>query len=476
MVHTLFKASRQFKNFREIELNLVLLDQPSQLPTSFVDRMSRLLGAEWVAFESSLRNPSPVSVRLNPNKIAPTLNGGVIPWCEHGLYLLERPVFTLDPHLHAGAYYVQEASSMFLEQALRTSVDLTKPLRVLDACAAPGGKSTHLLSLINHESLLVSNEVIRSRASILAENIQKWGKPNVVVTNSDPEHIGRLAGFFDVIVVDAPCSGEGLFRKDAAAIAEWSDENANLCTLRQRRILSELWPALKEDGILIYCTCTFNPNENEENLSWFADQVDAEFLSVPCSFEGPVKRVADRAIGYQFYPHRVTGEGFFLSVIRKRSKTEIAKSRKPITEKPSKLKVDWLVGDFTFYQFEDLLVAVPSAVAEDIQRITTTLNPVIRGVSVATVMRNKLIPEHALGLSTALVEGAFPVEELSKSEALTYLAKDTLVPKTDERGFALMSFEGNKLGFVNRLGNRINNLYPSSWRIRMDVRGASSSS
>lgn len=365
---------------------------------------------------------------------------------------------------------------MFLEQAWHAIADPSKPLRVLDACAAPGGKSTHLLSLLNEQSLLVTNEVIRSRANILAENIQKWGKSNVVVTNSDPEVIGRLTGYFDVILVDAPCSGEGLFRKDPEATTEWSEENAHLCTLRQRRILTDLWPALKEGGSLIYCTCTYNPEENERNLQWLAEQVDASFVEVPIPFPGVVRKEVGRAWGYQFYPHRIQGEGFFLSIARKQSSEGSFKHRKNGGERPSKQKLDWLRGEFTFYEYNDLLIAIPSLFVADVELISSALNPVLRGVSVATLMRNKPIPEHGLALSTALLPDVFPVEVLTKDEALAYLAKDTLAPKSQDRGFALVSFEGNRLGFVNRLGNRLNNLYPSSWRIRMDVRGASSNS
>ncbi len=186
--------------------------------------MQQMLGQSWPAFRGVHTQPSPVSLRINPARTFALASSAAIPWTQYGYYLQERPVFTLDPALHAGAYYVQEASSMFLEQAVRQHVPTDEPVRVLDLCAAPGGKSTHLASLLNAESLLVSNEVIRSRASILAENIQKWGSNNVVVTNNDPEDFTKLSGFFDVIVVDAPCSGEGLFRKDAGAMTEWSED------------------------------------------------------------------------------------------------------------------------------------------------------------------------------------------------------------------------------------------------------------
>lgn len=417
--------------------------------------MKKSLGQEFQNFKESLGKAGVISVRINTAKHN-SLHGEPVPWCSTGLYLPERPQFTLDPNFHAGAYYVQEASSMFLEQAVKASVDLSKTLRVLDLCAAPGGKSTHLLQLLSNESLLVSNEVIRSRASILSENIQKWGKPNVVVTNNDPKDFASLNGFFDMIVIDAPCSGEGLFRKDPAAMEEWSEDNVNLCALRQRRILGDAWPSLKEDGVLIYCTCTYNEAENEDNLVWLSQQKDVEFIDIPL-FPG-----IQKTLGYRFMPHQVNGEGFFISAMRKRSKEQTARLR-PLSLKASRLNPGWLKGDFKYYELNDLLIAVTSNDIPD-------LNIVTRGVAVATIMRNKLVPEHSLALSVDLDKDAFPAIDLDKGEALKYLAKETMAATDTERGFALVRYDGNNLGFVNRLGNRINNLYPANWRIRMSIK------
>jgi 16S rRNA C967 or C1407 C5-methylase (RsmB/RsmF family)/NOL1/NOP2/fmu family ribosome biogenesis protein len=412
------------------------------------------LRGDFESFARALAAEAVVSVRINAFKNS-NLKGQPIPWCASGMYLPERPVFTLDPDFHAGAYYVQEASSMFLEQAIKSSVDLSKPLRVLDLCAAPGGKSTHLLQLINNESLLVSNEVIRARAMILSENIQKWGNANVIVTNNDPKDFTALSGYFDLIVVDAPCSGEGLFRKDEAAIEEWSQENVNLCALRQRRILSDVWPSLKENGVLIYCTCTYNEAENEDNLKWLSEQKDVELIDLPL-FPG-----IEKTTGYRFMPHKVKGEGFFIAAVRKRSKEQAIRLR-PGNLKSSKLDPGWLRGDFRYYELNDLLIAV--SIEE-----TLPLNIITRGVAVASVTKNKLVPEHALALSKDLNTDAFPAIDLEKKEALKYLSKETIAARDTERGFALMRYDGNNLGFVNRLGNRINNLYPLNWRIRMKI-------
>ncbi|HEX8060200.1 MAG TPA: RsmB/NOP family class I SAM-dependent RNA methyltransferase, partial [Cyclobacteriaceae bacterium] len=315
----------------------------SKIPEAFERRMT--LRGDFIEFKKALSEEPVSSIRINRLK-KPNLAGEHVSWCSTGIYLPERPVFTLDPNFHAGAYYVQEASSMFLEQAVKSSVDLSKPLRVLDLCAAPGGKSTHLLQLISNESLLVSNEVIRSRAMILSENIQKWGKSNVIVTNNDPKDFTELNGYFDLIVVDAPCSGEGLFRKDEDAMQEWSDENVNLCSLRQRRILADVWPALKENGVLIYCTCTYNEAENENNLKWLSEQKDIELIDLP-HFPG-----VEKTTGYRFMPHKVKGEGFFIAAVRKKSQERSIRLR-PGNLKASKLNPGWLTGDFKYYEIND---------------------------------------------------------------------------------------------------------------------------
>jgi len=236
-----------------------------QLPGEFLDSLIGVKGFGKEAFEKVHATGEQVtSIRINSSKpVTKLANQSInqltkIPWSEFGYYLKQRPSFTFDPLFHAGCYYVQEASSMFLEQALKQTVDLSRPLKVLDLCAAPGGKSTHIQSLISGESLLVSNEVIRSRANILKSNIIKWGCNNVVVTNNDPRDFLQLENYFDVIVVDAPCSGSGLFRRDEDAMKEWSPDNVALCSQRQQRILADVWPALKKNGVLIYYTCSYS--------------------------------------------------------------------------------------------------------------------------------------------------------------------------------------------------------------------------
>jgi 16S rRNA C967 or C1407 C5-methylase (RsmB/RsmF family)/NOL1/NOP2/fmu family ribosome biogenesis protein len=445
----------------------------SSLPKEFADALRSKLGDSFAQFEQSLQQPSPVSVRLNPHKSC-TIDGEPVAWSMFGKYLRERPVFTLDPALHAGAYYVQEASSMFLEQAIVQSVDVTKPIRVLDLCAAPGGKSTHILSLLNEESVLISNEVIRSRASILSENIQKWGHQNVVVTNNDPEDFSKLEGYFDVIVVDAPCSGEGLFRKDADAMREWSAANVDLCSKRQRRILADIWPALKADGVLIYSTCTYNEHENEGNLQWLQQQSDVEAIHLNLDKAWGIEKVqAGRLEGYRCFPHQVKGEGFFLSVIRKKNSQEELRIRsKKILQVPPR-KIEEQLNEWTFkktngfFSWHETIFAIPQIQLEHVEFMAQYLKIVQAGTPFATAKHEKLIPDHGAALSIELNKEHFHQIEVSLEDALHYLRKEPIQQGSSPKGFALVTYQHLPLGWVNVLDNRSNNLYPKEWRIRM---------
>ena len=449
----------------------------TQLPENFEAAMNQKLGNEAKIFFDSLESPSPTSIRLNPRKRLTHVNNKPVPWASFGRYLERRPTFTLDPHLHAGDFYVQEASSMFLEQAIRQSIDTTISVNALDLCAAPGGKSTHILSLLSEDSLLVSNEVIRSRGSILSENIQKWGYPNCIATNSDPEHFQRLAGFFDLVVVDAPCSGEGLFRKDPSAMEEWSTENVQLCSSRQKRILSDVWPSLKTDGILIYCTCTYNEFENEQNLAWLSTEKNIEFMPLTVTKEWNIEEVkVGTAIGYRFYPHRVDGEGFFISVIRKKdpvierrilSKNKLAQTSKKAIEKIS----SWINNpqQFKFFDHENVTRIFAAEKFSELELISQNLKIINAGTRVCEMKHDKAIPEHALALSTALNQDAFNIISVDLENAIRFLRKDNFQIDESTKGYCLISYEGSPLGFINNLGNRFNSLYPVEWRIRMQA-------
>lgn len=443
------------------------------LPKAFEASLQSTLGAAFPDFINSLKQAAPVSIRINPNKKSKSTEEK-IPWTDSGYYLKERPVFTLDPSFHAGSYYVQEASSMFLEQAFKQAVDHNKPLRVLDISAAPGGKSTHLLSLLNSESLLVSNEVIRSRASILAENIQKWGHSNVIVTNNDPEDFTKLEGFFDVIVVDAPCSGEGLFRKDPDAIKEWSPENVELCAKRQRRILADLWPALKENGTLIYSTCTYNRLENEENIKWLNENHSFESIKLNVNPEWDIEVVEEKNVyGYHFYPHKVKGEGFFLTALRKTEPQNEAhfKIRKGLNAPPKKILEQlesWTtLKSPAFFTWNEVVYAVPNSIKKETEILLDHLKFVQAGTALAILKHDKLIPEHAAALAINLNKENFLQLEVSEQDALRYLRKEPVEVNGTPKGYTLITYKGLPLGWANVLDNRMNNLYPKEWRIRM---------
>ncbi|WP_101442782.1 methyltransferase RsmF C-terminal domain-like protein [Pontibacter ramchanderi] len=451
-----------------------------ELPHSFVARMKGQLGADYTRFEAALQQPAPVSIRLNRTKLQGKPDLPRVPWTETGFYLPERPQFTLDPRLHAGAYYVQEASSMFLEQALRQHADLSQSLRVLDLCGAPGGKSTHIASLISPDSLLVANEVIRSRAGILAENITKWGSGNAVVTNNDPRDFGRLPEFFDVMVVDAPCSGEGMFRKDPQAVQEWSDENVNLCAQRQQRILMDVWDALKPGGLLIYSTCTWNLAENEQNIAWLAEQENAQPLALTLDPDWGVENTTLGSVsGYRFYPHQVQGEGFFLSVIRKAGEYEepqrsSKKKKHKLThagKKEQALVNNWLLEPdrFAWVQYGEVISAIPENLFEEVDQLYQNLYVIYAGTEIAEVNGKKLKPLQPLALSRYLNKEAFRTEDLDLESALRYLRKEDIGVSGNSNDWMLLQFNDLPLGWAKQVGNRLNNYYPKEWRIRMEL-------
>lgn len=428
----------------------------------------------------ALQQAPPISIRVNKHKASAADTLVPVPWAEAGYYLPERPLFTLDPAIHAGAYYVQEASSMFVEQALRQAVNLEQPLQALDLCGAPGGKSTHLASMISANSLLVSNEVIRSRASILAENVAKWGSGNVMVTSNDPRDFGRLPEFFDLMVVDAPCSGEGMFRKDPQAVEEWSEENVKLCAQRQQRILMDVWDALKPGGILVYSTCTWNEQENEENIAWLAQQEGTESLKLQLQPEwGVVPTQLHGVEGYRFYPHRVQGEGFFMAVVRKAGEEDIGhgKSKKkkykltPAGKKEKAQVEDWLLEPdrHTFVQHGEVISALPESLFEAANEIYQNLYVLYAGIELAEIKGKKLKPLQGLALSQQLNKAAFKVADLDLEQALRYLRKEDINLGTNGNDWLLMQYNGLPLGWAKQIGNRLNNYYPKEWRIRMEL-------
>ena len=440
----------------------------------FVERLKvQLCDEQTMEMIDALSAESVTSIRYNPIKTG-NLNfkGKPVPWWPGGLYLDKRPLFTLDPHLHAGAYYVQEASSMFLGEAVRQVRPEGQFLKVLDLCGAPGGKATQLSSILGDEGLLIANEVIRSRAKILAENITKWGTGNVIVTNNDPVDFSRLPGWFDMVIVDAPCSGEGMFRNSIAR-QEWSPSNAELCSSRQRRILKDIWPAISNNGIMIYSTCTFNPEENEKNLAWLASGENCESVRLNISDEWGIMEIIHKGIyGYAFYPGRIAGDGFFISVMRKQEpqsgKRRIRPYRLPVLSlSDSKVANDWSsFGKERLFTHKDRIIG-SAAVNEVVYHVISNLSIVKPGTVIAIKKGNDYLPDHELALSVKMKPDAINTIQLDYNDAISYLRKDNLRIDSGLPGWILISFESSILGFAKNLVNRLNNYYPTEWRIRM---------
>ena len=379
----------------------------AKLPAAFTEKTRQLMGEErFERYLQSFEEDAPVSIRLNPMKAADmeVIDGECVPWCQEGYYLPKRPNFTMDPLLHAGCYYVQEASSMFITHVLRQYVKI--PVNMLDMCAAPGGKSTAAIATLPAGSTLCANEPIHQRANILKENITKWGYPDCTVTNLYPRDVRKSKAHYDVILCDVPCSGEGMFRKDEATIREWSPQNVEKCWQLQREIVSEAWKCLNDGGLFIYSTCTFNTKENEENVRWIMQELDAQILPVEIQPEwnitGSLLEGFNEPV-YRFIPGITRGEGLFLCVLKKRGKRN-----------------DYRQND----------------------KALTILSPLTSHLSPLRV-------------------------ELSYQQAIAYLRGEALVlPEDTPRGIVEVSFMGYPLGQMKNIGTRANNLYPKEWRIR----------
>lgn len=469
----------------------------NSLPTELIQSLQKMKGFNEEAFNEVHQSGAQItSIRLNPfklseSKIPPLGGGGAVPWSSHGYYLSARPSFTLDPLFHAGAYYVQEASSMFLEEVFKQTVDVTKPLKVLDLCAAPGGKSTLIQSIIPADSLLVSNEVIKTRVNILAENITKWGAANVIVTNNDPKDFQRLPNYFDAIVVDAPCSGSGLFRKDPNAIHEWSKNNVALCAYRQQRILADIIPSLKDGGILIYSTCSYSKAEDESIADWLVEQfaVDSLQLAVDASW-GIVETVSEKSgsFGYRFYPDKVKGEGFFIAAFRKSESVESIAEGKSHSSAPDFIGTGTLrnknknkptftsteieavkpflvnADNYFYIKQHEEIIAMPVYNENNLAIIQSCLYIKKAGVRLGTIIRNELIPAHDLAVSS-IINAAIPKAEVDKETALQYLRKVDIAIESAVKGWVLLTHQGLSIGWIKIMPNRTNNYYPAAWRI-----------
>lgn len=408
------------------------------LPEEFTEYTRKLFGEErWQKFLESFSEARPVSVRLNPHKpTTPEILEHAVPvdWCRNAYYLTERPDFTLDPLIHAGCYYVQEAGSMFLDEVVRqlTEQGFEVGETVLDLCAAPGGKSCLLRGILPDTCRLYTNEPDHRRANILMENMQKQGHPKVTVTNGYAKDYQKAKLNFNLIVTDVPCSGEGMFRKDEGAISEWSIKNVMKCQQLQRSIIEDIWPCLNEGGILIYSTCTFNTRENEENVSWICSELGAEIVTIQTKQEwgitGSLLKEFDGSV-YRFIPGVTKTEGLFMCILRKTS------------------------GD------------VVSG-----KENTKVLRILCDGIYPGTQKGKSLIPDHAEALLSNLEKGKYPEAEVDRDTALRYLRRESIVlDESVPMGYVIITHQNQRLGFVKNLGNRANNLYPQEWKIRKEI-------
>ena len=450
-----------------------------ELPVAFTERMRKQLGAEdaerlFVALDSV----SPVAVRLNPAKCGEEgvwSEGEAIAWSRNGRKLQERPSFTLDTSFHAGAYYVQEAASQFIDHII--SGEALQGKRVLDMCAAPGGKTTIYSTAVGEDGLVVANEYVRSRANILADNVRKWGMGNVLVTNNAPEHLAQFEGWFDMVAVDAPCSGEGMFRKEEVAREDWSEEAVKMCAARQISIVREAWQSLKEGGLFIYSTCTFNEDEDEGVLRAFIEELGDVFApSQRVEIDekwGIVRGEIGAFQTFRFFPHKSDSEGLFVAVARKAEPTQqrTPKARKRVMQEVDKSArkelAKWLrePDKYTFAEVADTIYAYRTEQFKAVQALSEGLTAIYSGVAMGQVFKGKLKPDWALSQFVGLQREAVTTEELDEARALDYLRKRDIAVGDMAEGINLLTHKGRALGFAKRVGARCNNLYPNSLKI-----------
>ena len=455
-----------------------------QLPERFVERMRQELGeAEATALCEALATEPSTAIRLNTPKMpCSPFKAEAVPWSADGYTLPERPAFTLDPAFHAGAYYVQEASSQFAGYILSQAVGgraQCEGLRVLDVCAAPGGKSTHYASLVGEHGLVVANEINRSRAAVLADNARKWGLGNMVVTCNDSAHLGDYEEWFDVVAIDAPCSGEGMFRKSEEACEQWSEANVKMCAERQWEIVKNVFDTLRPGGVLIYSTCTFNRDEDEALVQRICDEwgeaiESAQEVEVADEWGAVVGRVGAFQT-FRFFPHRVKGEGMFMAVARKTgvpmSRRRMPKARREViaaVEKRSEQELSHWVKEpkrMRFFSAGDTIYACWAEHYDEIKALSSRLAVIYSGVALGQIFKGKLKPDGALAFYVGLNRDAVATAELSLDEALQFLRKQDMSAEPFVEGVNMVLYKGLPLGFVKRVGGRINNMYPASLRI-----------
>lgn len=442
-------------------------------PADFAAIMQQQLGEDWTDFVAAFAQKRPVSIHLNHAKPGLTFGDEPVPWNPSGYYLAERPSFTTDPHFQTGRYYVQEAGSMFLAFVV-AALRQKKTLRTtLDLCGAPGGKTTILLNHLPEDTVVISNEVIKSRFAVLRHNLTKWGRPNVIATQADPKHFAACRGLFDLVVVDAPCSGEGLFRKTPEAMQEWSLANVQLCEARQRRILHDAQPLVSSGGFLVYSTCTYNERENDGNVQWLLNEGGFASVDLPVPAGWNIARTR---YGYQFYPHHTRSEGFFMAILQRAEETDTPNKRKkappayypPASRQARSIAQQWLAKEADHAILQDPKGHL-YAVAAQVPPLLPFLQAIKRyvpGIPLGQLKGTDLVPGHALALSV-LLSPQIPRWAVNEAQALAFLRKESLdrAAAPERQGWYLVTYDGWGLGWVKRLPNRINNYLPKESRI-----------
>ena len=442
-------------------------------PVDFIQHLTDAKGFEADAFNAAHLRPAPTSIRYNPSKSSvPSGNLETVRWHANGCYLPHRPDFTLDPLFHAGNYYVQEASSMSIVNFLDEQLGENRNVKILDLCAAPGGKSTLLLSWLRGEGFLVANEVIKTRAAILRDSVSRWGYANAAVSSNDPQQFKRLPEAFDVVVIDAPCSGSGMFRKDPGAMRHWSLDAVAHCSARQHRIVEDVWPSLKPGGILIYSTCSYSTAENDAVSRWISEELGADIVKSKALSN--INEIVEDEYGYRFYPNRIAGEGFYVSCLQKASESERDYTRKSGTKLKynacSNEVLDLIDSSYTYIEIASHLGRnlLPELDADWLSNLMHDLHLLKLGVTIGDSAKGKFIPDHDLALFNAL-RNDIPAIDLPLQESLKFLKKESLPNREELRGMHLIRYESLGLGWANAVQGRLNNMLPKSWRILKDL-------
>ncbi len=440
----------------------------SILKADFPEAADRIASALDDAPESSVR-----FARGKGGKHPAWMEGAEkIAWADNGYYLPERPNFTLTPQWHAGQFYPQDASSMIIG-TIAASLPV-KPKSVLDLCAAPGGKTTALLDAIEDDDVVfVANEYDRRRAQILRENLIRYGDQRVVAVNLPADALVSSGLTFDFILVDAPCSGEGMMRKEEVARRQWSPSLISQCAALQREILTEAVKMLKPGGYLIYSTCTLNRSENEDNVDFACRELGLEAIDTGLAEKFGIHPSLNPSLpALRFIPGITRGEGLFVALMRK-SEDEAVRATKTRKQKQKKTPAtvalpEWVSGKrLTGIAIEDSVIAMPEGLLPIYYSLKNITNPLLAGVEVARMKGRKTVVTHPVLMSRIFLRGSLPEVEVDKEDALRYLRHQTLVlPADTPRGITVLTFEGLPLGAVNNLGNRANNLYPQEFKIK----------